>query len=360
MKISRVEASCYKVFVPVPFKKEPLYRDVVLVEVETDNGLIGYGMGDVLAVVVRKFINEYAAPYLLGMNPLETEKIWEGLHRQFNNRTQTGIWSQGVSVIDIALWDLKGKHFQEPVARLLGGASNKVPAYVTFGLDEYTREQLIKAAGHMVEQGYDKLKMVVGDSWSLEEDVARVKAVREVIGPDVQLMIDANCMLSLPEAMELCKRVEQYDIFWFEEPVYRNDFRLLAELKRHTSIPLAAGQQIGNQWQHRELIVNNAVDICQMSVPFVGGYTEALKVANLARAFNIPVANGGAWPFYNQHLQAAVVNGIRVEFHWVIWKIGEAVFEGVAQPSQGWIEIPETPGLGLEPRFDVLEKCRLE
>jgi L-rhamnonate dehydratase len=120
---------------------------------------------------------------------------------------------------------------------------------------------------------------------------------------------------SFNRALELCKLIEPYKITWFEEPVYQNGALLLADLRRHTSIPIAAGQNEGHRFRHRELIVNRGVDIAQPNVCSVGGYTETVKVAALAQAFNLPIANGGGWPDHNMHLQAAMSNGWRVEFH---------------------------------------------
>jgi L-alanine-DL-glutamate epimerase-like enolase superfamily enzyme len=169
-------------------------------------------------------------------------------------------------------------------------------------------------------------------------------------------MIDANYLFSFNRALELCKLLEPYHITWFEEPVYQNDALLLADLRRHTSIPIAAGQNEGHRFRHRELIANHAVDIAQPNVCHVGGYTEAVKVAALAQAFNLPIANGGGWPHHNMHLQAAMANGWRVEFHFEMWGVGDKIYKEPPAPVNGWVTLPETPGLGLEPRFDALKE----
>jgi L-alanine-DL-glutamate epimerase-like enolase superfamily enzyme len=129
----------------------------------------------------------------------------------------------------------------------------------------------------------------------------------------------------------------------------------LAELRRHTRIPISGGQNEGTFWRHRDLIVNGAVDICQPNVVYVGGYTSGLKVAHLAEAFSMPIANGGGWPHHNAQLHAAVPNGWRVEFHYVMWMAGEAIFQSPPGPEKGWVTLTDKPGLGLEPREDVLK-----
>jgi L-alanine-DL-glutamate epimerase-like enolase superfamily enzyme len=346
------------VAVEVPLLKDKIVTPVLFAAVETDQGITGYGLTrGPSRFGMKEFINRELGPFLKGKNPLETERVWQLLLKQFNPRSQTGMWSSAVSAIDIALWDIKGKHYKEPVWRLLGGAQNPVQGYVTFGLKQYSKEQLVEVAKQLVSQGEKRLKMVVAvDPEDPKVDAARVRAVREAVGDDVELMIDANYLFSLNRAVELCKRVEPYCITWFEEPVYQNDAALLADLRRHTSIPLAAGQNEGHRFRHRELIANHAIDVAQPNVCSVGGYTEAVKVAALAQAFNLPIANGGGWPHHNMHLQAGMSNGWRVEFHFEMWGVGDLIYKEPPAPEQGWVKLPETPGLGLEPRWDALKE----
>jgi len=360
MKITDVKATLHKIPIEAPLLKEKIWTPIVFTTVETDQGVTGYGLTRAAQRHgAKEFINREAAPFLRGKNPLETERVWQQLYKQFNPRGQTGMWSSAVSAIDIALWDIKGKHYQEPVWRLLGGAQNPVPAYVTFGLRNYNVEQLAEVAKQFVAEGQDKLKMVVAvEPENPRTDAERVRAVREAVGEKIELMIDANYLFSFNRALELCKLVEPYHVTWFEEPVYQNDAHLLADLRRHTSIPIAAGQNEGHRFRHRELIVNHAVDIVQPNVCSVGGYTEAVKVAAMAQAFNLPIANGGGWPHHNMHLHAAMSNGWRVEFHLDMWKVGEVIYKNPPAPERGWVTIPEKPGLGLDPRWEALKEYK--
>ncbi|MDQ1280256.1 MAG: Mandelate racemase/muconate lactonizing protein [Thermoproteota archaeon] len=242
--------------------------------------------------------------------------------------------------------------------RLLGGAKKKVPAYITFGLLEFNRDQLAEMAHRYLNEGHDKLKLVVAvnNAENPAEDAERVKMVREAVGDKVQLMVDANYLFSFPAALELAKKIEHYNITWFEEPLYGNDVRLLAELRRKTIVPIAAGQNEGFRFRHLELLLHGAVDILQPNVCYVGGYTEGVKVAAMAQAFNIPIANGGGWPHHNAHLQAAMSNGWRVEFHYLMWKVGEIIYKDIPKPERGWVTLTEKPGLGLEPKTEVLKE----
>jgi L-rhamnonate dehydratase len=358
LKITDITATVHRVPVTVPLLKEPLVTSIVFVTVATDREITGYGLTRTpQRFALKEFINREAGPFLRGKNPLETERIWHELYSQFNPRAQTGMWSSAVSAIDIALWDIKGKHYNEPVWRLLGGAHSRVPGYVTFGLKQYSTEQLVDVARQLVAQGETRLKMVVAvDPENPRVDAARVRAVRQQVGDDVELMIDANYLFSFSRALELCKMVEPLGITWFEEPVYQNDAALLADLRRQTVIPLAAGQNEGHRFRHRELIVNRAIDIAQPNVCSVGGYTEAAKVAALAQAFNLPIANGGGWPHHNLHLQGGMANGWRVEFHFEMWGVGDVIYKEPPAPNRGWVTLPESPGLGLEPRVEALQE----
>lgn len=361
MKITRIEATTHRVPVPVPLLGEPIVRELVFVRVETDAGLTGYGLtGPIQRFAVRELVNREIAPLLRDRDPLPTERHWHDCFARLNPRAQTGAWSSAVSAVDIALWDLKGKALGQPVWRLLGGARQTVPAYITFGLLEYSQEQLVEAARYWAAQGHDKLKMVVAINQGQDpaEDAARVRAVREAVGDAIELMVDANYLFSLPHALELCRRIEPYGIKWFEEPVYGNDARLLAHLRRQTRIPIAAGQNEGSKWRHRELLVHEAVDILQPNVVWVGGYTEAAKVAAMAQAWNVPIANGGGWPHHNMHLIAGVANGWRVEFHVPMWVTGERLFRDPPKPLRGTVTLTERPGLGLEPNEDILRETR--
>ena len=358
MKITHIRATSHRVPAPVPLLHEPIMREIVFVRVETDGGIVGYGLtGPIQRFAVRELINREMAPLLLGKDPLVTERHWHEFFYRLNPRAQTGAWSSAVSAVDIALWDLKGKQLAQPVWRLLGGYSATVPAYITFGLLEYSREQLAEVARQFTAQGHDKLKMVVAINGAQDpaEDTARVCVVREAVGDRVELMVDANYLFSFPHALELARRIEPYGIKWFEEPLYGNDARLLANLRRQTKIPISAGQNEGHKWRHRELLVHAAVDILQPNVVYVGGYTEGIKVAAMAQAHNIPIANGGGWPHHNMHLIAAVANGWRVEFHVPMWMTGEAVFKDPPKPVRGTVTLTEDPGLGLEPNEDALK-----
>lgn len=363
MKIATVTATTHRLDVQVPLIAKPLVRYITFTRIQTEDGLAGYGLSAQTTLFsVREFINRELAPFLIGRDPIDTERLSSEMYLRFNQRGYSGTVQTGISAVDIACWDLKGKYLGLPVWRLLGGFSQTVSAYITFGLPEYGRQELATLARQLVSEGHDKLKMVVGVDGGirLAEDAERVRVVREAIGDSVQLMVDANQLLDKYQAQSLCRRIEPYDIAWFEEPIYANDVHALAELRRATRIPISAGQSEGHRWRHRDLIVGGAIDIVQPNVLFVGGYTEALKVAHLAQAFSLPVMNGGGWPHHNAQLLAGIANGRLVEFHYWTWMIGEAIFRNPPRVKSGSVTLPDAPGLGLEPNEDALAKTRQE
>ena len=359
MKITSVSATTHRVPITVPLLKDPIWREIVFVRVATDEGLFGWGLGGpITRFSTKEFINRELGPYVKGRDPMTTERIWADAFWQFNQRSLSGAVMSGIAALDIALWDLKGKFLKQPVWRLLGGYSQTVPAYITFGLLEYSKEQLAEVARSLVKDGHDKLKLVVAihDAQDPEEDAVRMRAVREAVGPKVQLMMDANHLFTPMNALRLARACEDLDISWFEEPLQGNDARSLAEMRTKTTVPVSAGQNEGHRWRHRELMLANAIDICQPNVVYVGGYTEALKVAHMAQAFNLPVANGGGWPHHNAHLIAAIPNGWRVEFHIPMWYVGNTFFQDPPQPVKGTVTLTDRPGLGLEPKEDALKE----
>ena len=272
-KIVRVSAT--PLLVPIRIEAGGAARDtslsVCLTEIETADGMIGHGFtGITEEEVIAEVIDEIVEPALIGEDALAHERIWNKLYWLLTPRGQTGYASHAISAIDIALWDIKGKTFGQPVWRLLGGARERVPVYTTFGFAFLDREALVAAAREWVGKGHKRLKMTVGaealqrrdaprpQAEVIAEDVRRIFAVREAVGPDVELFIDANCSLDPYHALRLAREVESARIGFFEEPITQNDVRRMADLRRQAPLPLAAGQNEGQSFRFRDLLVNDA------------------------------------------------------------------------------------------------------
>jgi len=340
----------------------------VHVEVETSQGLIGHGFTAITEEdVIAQIVNGVAGPAITGDDAMAHEAIWEKLYWKTMPRGQTGYAAHALAAIDLALWDIKGKALGEPVWRLLGGARARVPVYATFGFGFFDREQLAGAAKHWVAQGFRRLKMTVGnealrrrDQRALldvvKEDAARVRAVREAVGPEIELFIDANCNLDLYHATHLAEMIKPYHIGFFEEPLSQNDVHQMAELRRISGLPLACGQNEGLLFRFRDLLLNRSVDILQPNVAIGGGITQCLKVAGLAAAFNVPIDNGGAWPFHNMHLHAGLAHGGMVEYHYLAVELCRQLYRDLPTPDAGFLALPTAPGLGFEPDRDAIRE----
>lgn len=324
MRIARVGAT--PLSVPVTLDAAGIDKkasvSVCLVEVQTDDGLTGHGLTAITEEeVVAAAVNEIVAKNIPGEDPLAHERIWEKLYWLLSPRGQTGYASHAIAAVDVALWDLKGKLLGQPVWRLLGAARGRVPVYTTFGFGAYNRDELAAAAKWWVARGHKRLKMVVGhhglqrrdEPRPLEEviaeDARRVRAVRDTVGKEVDLHVDANCSLDVFHAARLARSLEEFDLSFFEEPVKENDIPSLLSLRKQTRIPLAAGQNEGLAWRFRDLMAARCIDIAQPNVVIGGGFTQCLRIAGMASAFNLPIANGGAWPFHNMHLHAGLAHG---------------------------------------------------
>ena len=365
MKITKVEATPINIPITVDVLdlKKKTNVSICLVRVETDDGHSGFGItGITEEEVITTIVNKVAAPALIGEDPIAIENIWHKLYWILSPRGQTGYAAHAMAAIDIALWDIKGKAMNEPIWRLLGGARNKVPVYATFGFPFFNRDQLGEAAKLWVANGFTGLKMTAGDGATrhkndrlisdvIEEDIERVRTVREAIGPNIDLYVDGNCNLNPSHAVKLAQAIEQYDIAFFEEPITQNDVWQMVDMRQRTSIPLACGQNEGLSFRFRDMMVAGAVDVVQPNVVITGGYTQCAKIAGMAEAFNVGIDNGGAWPHFNMHLHAGLANGGLIEMHYLAVECCKQIFDGLPDPEGGWLTLPDKPGLG----FDINE-----
>ncbi|RMD97168.1 MAG: mandelate racemase/muconate lactonizing enzyme family protein, partial [Bacteroidetes bacterium] len=224
-------------------------------------------------------------------NPLETETIWSTMYRRTLDFARSGVMVSAMSAIDVALWDLKGKILEQPVHLLLGGKKREtIVPYATglyFTNGSKLSEALFKEAQLYVKMGYKAVKMKVG--LGLEQDVEHVKTVRRAIGPDVKLMMDANHAFNLREAIQLAKAVEQYDIYWFEEPISPEYYSQHAELRNKTIIPIAGGECEYLRFGFQHLLSSKSVDIVQPDICASGGLTEAKRIAVLASVYGVEI-----------------------------------------------------------------------
>ncbi len=260
--------------------------------------------------VLAHLIKEELVPEIAGEDPFLIRGIKEQLWRLTDYHGSTGLALLGISAIDVALWDLVGHALQQPVWRLLGPVRDRMPCYAMVGWLNYSVEELKPIAEKAAEQGFKGVKVKVGCS-TVEEDVERIRAVRSIIGQEMKLMVDANQVFSLPEALQRGRVYQELGCFWFEEPLRADDHAGLAELADKLDIRIASGENDFGVRQFRDLFERRAVDVVQPDLRRAGGATECLDVAAAANAFGIAYASHGGGA--HLHLLAAMPNAIYME-----------------------------------------------
>lgn len=370
MKIVKVE-----VFVLTDKLKESFFfsqwryneRKICIVKVTTDTGLHGWGEGYGPADVIEAGI-KLLTPMLLGRNPIEQETLWFDMYRRTLDYARRGVLGAAISAIDIALWDIKGKTFGLPVSVLLGGQHRKrIMPYATglyFSDSETLEADLVAEAKQYVAEGFKAVKMKVG--YTLEKDVQFVKAVRAGIGDAIKLMIDSNHAYSLREAAELSRLVEPYNIGWFEEPVSPEFYQHYKELRTKTSIPIAGGECEYLRYGHHQLLKNDCVDILQVDICAAGGLTEAKRIATLASTYGIEIVPhtwGTGIAFHAALHFIANLEPIPgrlfppdsyIEYDRTENSIRETLTSPSIKMEDGFIKVPQKPGLGIDVNEDAL------
>ena len=274
------------------------HRTAHLVEIETDEGITGWGecFGPGNIALANKFIVEKVIqPLIKGENPTNKEYIWHKVYNSLRDSGQKGMPIQAISGIDIALWDILSKKANLPLYQLLGGkCNNQIPVY-GYGmmLQKKPVEQLIelfqKEAKEIKEKNFKAMKMKIGIG--PKDDLKLVKAVREAIGDDYKLMVDANHAYNLSDALYVGKGLDEMNIYWFEEPVAPENYEGYKELKKKLKTNIAGGEAEFTKYGWNQLIKNRCVDIAQPEVCGLGGITEYLKVSALAQSNFIPIIN---------------------------------------------------------------------
>ncbi len=334
---------------------------MAVVRVTTDRGLEGFGVTyhEVGGEATRELIRHDIAPRLIGRDPLQTEAIWQEFFHYLRGVGRKGLTFCALSAVDIALWDLKGKIFDVPLVRLLGGSATRVPVYCSGGWTSYSDEQLVAEMQGMVAAGYRAIKFKVGveGGRNPRRDAARVRKVRDAVDPHIDLLVDANNCFDAATAAQLANAIRDCDITLFEEPVFADDIPGLARFRRATDIPLATGEHEYTRFGVRDLLLAEAADYVQADGARAGGYTEMLKIAALTQAFNVKFA-----PHAMEHihlmLAAAQPNMPFLERLLMFEPLTDGLFRNAPKPEGGWMDVPDKPGLGLELDMDFIRDAR--
>ncbi len=274
---------------PVPWGPGRAHQHLVVVTVQAADGGTGCGFSwtvDAGAQAVAAMLDADCRQVVLG-GPASPQLAWERLRWQLRE-AGTGITTLAMAAVDIALWDLAARSAGTGLAELIGPRRDQVPVYASGVNRHLPLDELTEQVRRWLSAGHSRVKIKVGLP-DLDEDLRRVAAVRQLIGPDRLLMVDANQLWDLPAARRAAKKLARYDIYWLEEPLPADDTRGYAQLRAGIDIPVAAGENLYSLAQFRDLILAGGCDFAQPNLCRVGGITPFLRIAEFASAFSIPV-----------------------------------------------------------------------
>jgi len=366
MKI--VQLICQVLRVPSVQKKTASSQDVVLVRARSDSGLEGIGEADASPEVVKAIID---APFshniacglreiLLGENPLETERLWQKMHRRTQYFGRTSVTIAAMSAVDMALWDLKGKHFGEPIHRLLGGRQHaRIKAYasILFGRDGAETRDIGR---RWIQAGYQAVKFgwePMGQSEAL--DLELVRGAREGVGANALLLIDAGCVWDARTALRRAQAFAEYNLEWLEEPLRPDDVDGYVWLRDRSPVPIAAGEAECGRESFRPLIDRRALDVYQVDLSRCG-FHDAAYIKGRVEEIGARLCN---------HCYTSPVT-VAASLHWLSTCRDAFLFEDSVddspmrheltlermQAKDGWITVPDAPGLGVTLNEEFIER----
>jgi L-rhamnonate dehydratase len=371
LKITGVEA----IYLRLPSVKAQCDsgQDALIVKITTDAGITGYGEVDSSPLAVRGCIEgpfshtatTGLAHVLLGEDPLRTEYLWHKMYRANIYSGRRGIGIHAMSGIDLALWDIKGKALGLPVWKLLGGGFTQSLRPYASSLFGASPAETGERARRFAQAGFTAVKF----GWDpmgqdARTDVALVREARQGLGPDLDLMIDAGLVFDAKTAIQRARAFEEFNLFWFEEPLQPDDYEGYAKLSAATSLRIAAGEEESERKSFLPLMDVGKIDVVQVDLTRCGGFTEAMKIAALAADRGLPVVNHGFTTYLNVaaalHYLASIPNTLGLlEF---VVEEGTTLRHAISEPiraAQGRVAVPEAPGLGLDLNEKGIEKYRV-
>jgi len=376
MKIVKIETFILKDTLSKSFffsQWEYAERCICVVKVTASNGQFGWGEGYGPAGVLEAGI-KLLEPFVVGQNPLENEVIWNHMYRKTLDFARRGILVASMSAIDIAIWDLKGKILGLPVSTLLGGAQRtKIKPYATglyFSDHNNPSKDFDEEAKRYVSQGFKAIKMKVG--LGIKADYENVKRMREVIGEDIELMVDSNHAYTFREAVLLANKIEPFNISWFEEPISPEFYKQYSELRNKTTIPISGGECEYLRFGFHQLLRNNSVDIIQPDICASGGLTEAKRIATLASTYGVDVIPHTWGTSIGIHVALHFISNLEsipgrmmkpdflIEYDQTENGLREKLTYPAIEMKDGMIEVPTRPGLGIDVDEDVLRAYSID
>jgi galactonate dehydratase len=350
------------------------WRTWVFVRLRTDNGLTGWGEATLVfadAAVLGAL--EDLREFVIGIDPLRIEEFWSS--RFYRTIFHGPSFYSALAGVEHALWDLAGKHLGVPVYRLIGGACRQsVRLYAnTWFLGARTADEYAERASTVVASGWDAIKfdplpgsLLMADRHELRSAVEKVRAVREAVGPEVDVLIECHGRLSPESAIRFADGLEEFRPLWIEEPVPAHNALAMRKVRVHTRIPVASGERLATRWQFRELLDLDAVDIIQPDMTQVGGLLEARRVADLAANHDVHVAphcpRGPIATAVGLHFAVTTPNFMILEYPTDLGRVPwrQDLVEAPEQIANGHMTVPTAPGLGMELIERELVKHRAE
>ncbi|MDX1485405.1 MAG: mandelate racemase/muconate lactonizing enzyme family protein [Alphaproteobacteria bacterium] len=333
------------------------HMDAILVRVETDGGVTGWGeaFGFATTPVTIPAIREAIAPRAVGRDPADIEGLTTTIKRQLQNMMHGGPARFALSALDIALWDIKGKAEGAPIWRLLGGKEkDRVPAYASL-LRLIEPDTVARITQEAHARGYKQIKLH-------EKTAEAVAAARRALGPDIPLMVDTNCAWSPEDAIKMARKMKPHRLAWLEEPITPpDDYDALARLRQETGVPIAIGENLGNPNDVRWLAKAGAVDIVQPSVVKLGGISDVWKTIAFAKGQGLRVVPHS--PFIGPgliatiHLIAAMDEDVPCEHRYCDLEMSP-MGEFFSQ-EEGCLRVPKGPGLGVDPDQEAIDRYRV-
>lgn len=379
MKITSVRA--IPMSDPIPEERQhrtdlgtKIKSDSVIIQVETDDGLVGVGASLGSPQAICAIVDHELAPAILGEDPMYSELLYEKMYNgsRWKPALETGhsqpgdgrrgLTMEAIAGVDLAIWDVKAQSLGIPIYKALGAVRDSVRGYGSGGWapgDEAEQEM-----GGYASKGFTAVKMrVVGrDGFSIENTVRRVKAARRGIGPNVELMIDAHGSLDVSTAIRLARELEPYDLSWFEEPISPDDHPGLADVRRSTIIPIATGEREFTRFDFEDLFMHRGVDIAQPDVARAGGYTEIRRIAAMASARGIRLAphawGSGILFAASIHVAMSSVNCHILEVSQGYMPMMYELFNEPYDIREGTVYAPQTPGLGFTLKADAFDRFK--
>ena len=363
MKIARIET--WRVAIPFTTGGElvgmrPGLRawsamEALIVQVETDDGAIGWGeaFGHIVNASTQAILDTLVGPWFLGRDPSAIHTLMNEAQRAFHGVGRTGPAMYALSAIDIALWDLAAKRAGLPLFRLLGGQARPIELYASLMRYNGVNEAIASNAARAEATGYGWIKLH-------EATVPAFLAARHAVAAETRIMLDVNCPWALDEARAIAREIRPHDFHWLEEPIWPpEDYTSLATV-RAEGVAIAAGENISTPHDFERLLATGAVDYVQPSVIKVGGITPMLRIAALAEIHAVRVVPHcfywGPGYLASAHVIATLVRPAPLETAFITL---EAQPHALFDPERATLTLPETPGLGFEPDMAVMERYRL-